>query len=146
MKKAILMFCMAMSLFATNVVAQEVRGVETRIALYNGESYDLMYEGRNYDYKFAESTEYYGFEFKNLNSISVSVAIEVYKKGNPDKMIDTKEIVLKSKESYIHKYPIIPKYQGKIGYQEDRNKEKLAISGSYVKANYYVKYKAFKLQ
>lgn len=132
-----------MSMCITNVFAQEVRGVETRRADYEGEYYTLYRWGRNYDPEDGSSNKYIGFEFTNLNSIPVSVTIEVYSKGNPDKMIDTKEIVLKSKESYIHKYPKIRKYQGvpdKSGDMDYRESK-----GRAEAEKYYVTYKAYKL-
>ena len=55
-----------------------------------------------------------------------------------------KEIVLKSKESYIHKYPKIRKYQGvpdnsgDMTYRESRGRAEAE--------KYYVTYKAYKLQ
>lgn len=148
-----------MGIFTTCVFAQEVRGIETRRAIYEGESYTLgyMYYGRYRDSwnEFGNSTEYYGFEFTNLNSIPVSVTIEVYAKGNTDKMIDTKEIVLKSKEKYIHKYPQLKRYQdhynngtgSNVCSDSDEDKwKKCKEEGESYANGYYVKYKAFKLQ
>ena len=105
MKKVILMFCMAICLFATNAFAQmqEVRGVETRRVVYNGPEYSVGYN---------KYTEYYGFEFHNMNSVSVSVDIELYRRetdtdswGNKkqDILIATKTIVLKPNEIYLYK-------------------------------------------
>ena len=72
MKKAFLMFCMAMSLFATNAFAQlqEVRGVETRRVEYTGNFYQ---NGKIH----TANTTMYGWEFHNANSIKVSVDIEL---------------------------------------------------------------------
>lgn len=152
-----------MGIFTTCVFAQEVRGIETRRAIYIGEKYELNYSYNYRSYDFGSSVEYYGFEFTNLNSISVSVTIEVYEKGNPDKMIDTKEIVLKSQEKYIHKYPILRKFIHRSDYSyktgdcwgndvfssSDNDAErwkKANERGQYNANNFYVKYKAFKLQ
>ena len=145
MKKTIMLFCMAVGLFATNAFAQEVRGVETRRADYAGDEYYTLYcYGRNYNHEDGKSNLYIGFEFKNLNSISVSVTIEVYLKGNGgDKLIDTKDIVLKTHETYIHKFPKIKKYQGTPDNAGDNVYR--AAEGRREAEKYYVKYKAYKL-
>lgn len=142
---------MLMTLFATNMFAQEVRGVETRRVIYERqESYQVV--GCTMQDKLGESTEYYGFEFKNLNTISVSVTIEIYRKGDSDKLIDTKDIVLNSNESYIHKYPVVKRYEwtGWVCNEYDSRDvkwKKLAEAGkSHFESTYYAKYKAFKLQ
>lgn len=158
MRKTIAILSILMCFASMKMFAQEVRGVETKRAVYNGESYELHYThyGRinDVDYTFGTSTEYYGFEFTNLNSIAVSVSIEVYNKsGN---LIDTKEIVLKSQESYIHKYPVIQKYYDRypgttynVVNEEDSDAEKWSkcqAEGKNKANEYYVKYKAYKLQ
>lgn len=155
MRKIIAILSILMCFASMKMFAQEVRGVETKRAVYNGESYELRYRhyGRNGSdvYTFGTSTEYYGFEFTNLNSIAVSVSIEVYNKsGN---LIDTKEIVLKSQESYIHKYPVIQKYYDYCDKfvcdndDSDADKWSKCQAEGKNKANeYYVKYKAYKLQ
>lgn len=135
MKKVILMFCMAICLFATNAFAQmqEVRGVETRRVVYNGPEYK----------KYSDTyTEYYGFEFHNMNSVSVSVDIELYLRetatdgwGNKkqDILIATKTIVLKPNEIYLYKRESdcdFRVYCYYLGIDIDR---------------YYVTYKAYKL-
>lgn len=132
MKKAILMFCMAMSLFATNAFAQmqEVRGVETRKVIYDGPEYECGYGRTEY------STKYIGFEFHNSNSIKVSVDIEIYKAGYNGKetLLTTKSITLKPNETYTYKQENNDAYRKK-GYQVD--------TGA---AEYYiVRYKAYKV-
>lgn len=145
---------MLMTLFAANLLAQEVRGIETRRVIYDGqESYPVV--GCTMQDILGESIEYYGFEFKNLNTIPVSVTIEIYRKGDsdePDKLIDIKDIVLTSKESYIHKYPVVQRYEWTSWvcdeYDSEEVKwEKRAKEGKlYFENTYYAKYKAFKLQ
>lgn len=133
MKKVILMFCMAICLFATNAFAQmqEVRGVETRRVVYNGPEY----KESGYTY-----TEYYGFEFHNMNSVSVSVDIELYRRvtdtdswGNKkqDILIATKTIVLKPNEIYLYK-------------RESDSGFRVHSWHNYID-RYYVTYKAYKL-
>lgn len=155
MKKALFFLGIVMSLFTTQVSAQEVRGVETRLATYQGKEYELAYKNsRDKWIVFGHSSEYLGFEFTNLNSIPVSVSVEIYEKGEKgDRLIDTKEIVLKSKESYICKYPTIQKYNYGTGwgtvtsytYSESENWEKCAEEGKEEANKYYTKYKAYKL-
>ena len=143
-----MIFCMAISLFATNMLAQEVRGIETKRVVYTGEEYKLYVDTRWGSREEGKSDKYFGFELTNQNSISVSVTIEVYKKGNPDKMIEMKEIVLKSKECYVQKYPSIQKYQGEP-YNEGDYTSRMAYRESRGRSEaeqYYVKYKAYKLQ
>lgn len=132
MKKAFLMFCMAMSLFATNAFAQlqEVRGIETRRVVYDGPRYEYGISTSYY------STKYYGFEFHNSNSIKVSVDIEIYRKADGKEiLVATKSITLKPDETYTYKQENDSAYH-KDGYCN--------VCGS---AEYYiVKYKAYKLQ
>ena len=145
-----------MSLFVSNVFAQELRGVETKISTYEGKEYAVGYKSyRDNWIAFGHSSLYLGFEFTNLNSVPVSVSVEIYHKGEKaDKLIDTKEIVLKSRESYICKYPILKKYEDEsswgyvtsYSYDNDKNWEKCAERGLEIANEYYTKYKAYKLQ
>jgi len=148
---------MAMGLFTTRAFAQEVRGVETRRAIYEGEIYKLEYSNsRGNLTEFGTSSEYYGFEFTNLNSIPVSVSIEVYSKGSDsDRLIGTKEIVLESKEKYVYKDLTLKRYMeyydsyhGSCRYanSDTENWNIAKKNGEYNANNYYVKYKAYKLQ
>lgn len=141
-----------MNLFSAHVFAQEVRGVETRRVIYHGELYRLEYCTRNRNFVFfANSDEYYGFEFVNRNSVSVSVNIEVYYNGAEDGTLG-KEIVLKPGEKYILKKPSLPRYIEGSGYSglwyDDTTAEKwekAENNGKAVADQYYVKYKAYKL-
>lgn len=141
MKKVIFMFCMAMSLFATNAFAQmqEVRGIETRRVVYEGPRYS------HYDNYY---TTYYGFEFHNMNSVSVSVDIELYLqkdgtdswgKQKPDELITTKTVVLRPGETYVFKRESDQSFRK--GYRDDG----YSIGGHSIQ-EFYVTYKAYKLQ
>lgn len=127
MKKAIILFCLVMSLFTTSAFAQlqEVRGIETRLVEYIGNSYSL--EGVLVD----ENIPMYGFELHNTNSITVSVDIELYyKSSDGDKLVTTKSVTLKPGETYIFKQEKLwtfIKKEGRIN-------------------NYYIRYKAYKVQ
>lgn len=102
---------------------EEVRGIETRKVAY--ELYDTYKDYYN------RETELWrwGFEFHNANSISVSVDIELYEHRNGEQLRDTKTIVLKPNETYVFK-------------QENNG----AFKGPKAPENYYIKYKAYKLQ
>ena len=132
MKKALIMFCMAMSLFATNAFAQmqEVRGIETRRVVYDGPQYNAGCYSPNY------STLYFGFEFHNANSIKVSVDIEIYKlsENNNEILIATKSITLKPDETYTYKQ------------ENDDAYHKEGWSRHGEARDYIIKYKAYKLQ
>lgn len=143
---------MAMGLFATGTFAQEVRGVETRLAEYEGDMYSVYaypHGNANDSREFRFST-YYGFELTNKNSISVSVSVEVYRRdAKEDKLVATKEIVLASGESYIMKQPKLKKYSD---YSSPTNCESYAVKsdlkgyGKSYADYFYVRYKAYKLQ
>lgn len=144
---------MVMSLFTSSTFAQEVRGVETRRVIYHGEVYKLYYNTRNRNSVFfANSDEYFGFEFANRNKISVSVSIEVFYNGKEDGTLG-KEIVLKPGEIYILKKPSLPRYREGSGYSDlwyddttAEKWEKAESNGKNYADQYYFKYKAYKLQ
>lgn len=138
MKKVLLIVCLTLSMFATSAFSQEVRGVETRRVTYEGPMYQHYDDWYN---------TYYGFEFHNLNSISVSVDIEIYLKSYetdnrgvpiPDKLIDTKTIVLKPNETYVYKRENSNSFR-KSDREDGYSLETPAIS------EFYVKYKAYKV-
>lgn len=116
---------MVMCMFSTNAFAQEkVRGIETKLV--------------QYDYDNDRREGIYGIQFTNYNSISVSIAMELWKKGEEgsyyqrateDRIYLTKDIILKPNESYIWK---INKY----------NCDGVLCGAGY----YYYKYEAYKLQ
>ena len=133
-----------MCLASTNVFAQEVRGIETRRVVYDGgKRYSYIYD---YNYHSTYSTKYYGWEFKNLNSCAVSVDISMYRQAHlegpsydpinvPAQVIATKTVVLQSGETYIFKNECsFTEAISQYGYEKEDIQ------------NYYVDYKAFKLQ
>lgn len=135
MKKVILLFCMAMSLFATNVFAQmqEVRGVETRRVVYTGNHY---YNG----YVWCSNSEMYGWEFHNANSIKVSVDIELYYTDSKgvEHAVATKSVVLAPDEAYVLKQESNDAHCKKHGNTD--------YGSMYNINSYNVRYKAYKLQ
>ncbi len=135
MNKAVFIFCLAFSLFATYSFAQEVHGIETKkvcIRACNPDGTLQGYENNTpgyYDqYRDARYSgdyyyPYYAFKFTNMNTFTASVEAELYR---DEKLVDTKYFVLKSNESYDWK-----PFDGK---------------GCWAIYDYYVKYKAYKLQ
>lgn len=131
MKKKCFIPFIIMCLFVTNAIAQEkVRGIETKLVQYD---YDNDYR-----------RDIYGIQFTNLNSISVSVTIELWKRGEystyydryaEDKIAITKDIVLKPNESYLWKIGKAKSSDGEL--QELR---------CYSCSHYYYRYEAYKLQ
>lgn len=143
---------MAMGLFATETFAQEVRGVETRLAEYEGDMYSVYaypHVNANDKREFRFST-YYGFELTNKNSIPVSVSVEIYRRDEKeDKLVATKEIVLASGESYILKQPKLKKYNNYSSPTDSKYysvKSDLEGYGKSYADYFYVRYKAYKLQ
>lgn len=133
-----LLLCLAVVIIATvNVLAQEVHGVESRMVC----TYDCNPDG-SFSFWFKSSRDgyptypWFSYEFTNMNSIPVSVEVELYEahKDSYGRLIDyhikaTKSFVLKSNESYIWK-----------------NSDNRGIADSRNRDDYYIKYKAYKLQ
>lgn len=126
-----------MSLFATNTYAQEVRGCTTRRVIYEGEEYSKRYSSE-------KSNRYYGWEIKNNNSIKVSVDITLYAQGavysngyssvsEGKQEVKTQSIILKPGESYIFK-------------REEHCSTRVDYDCDHPISNYFIEYKAFKLQ
>lgn len=122
-----MMICFASS----TIFAQEVRGVESKLVVYDGPKYRDSY------------TEYYGYSFLNMNSIPVSVDVELYEQidDGTTTLISTKSFVLQANESYIWKHEdnnafrVHSRYSSTVPHYYRGNRE----------LKYYVKYKAYKL-
>jgi hypothetical protein len=145
MKKKFLI--LAVVLFATtNVMAQEVHGVESKMVC----TYNCNPDGSWEQWKLGreDMNPWFGYQFTNLNSIPVSVEVELYKKqkirvsSNSSEhkdefiLVATKSFVLKSNESYVFK-------------TEERGIDCYQCINAYSWIGhdyYYVKYKAYKLQ
>lgn len=104
MKKILVLFIAIMSSIVSFAQSLEVKGVETKIVVYEGPEYKV-YNGRNRIqdlYKY--STKWFGYSFCNMNSIPISVEAELYiVDSKQPKLLDTKTFNLKSKETYIWK-------------------------------------------
>lgn len=130
-----MIMCFLLSMGVSNVLGQEVRGVETKRVKYYGSQYNYKIR-YGQGYRSLSSSEYYGWEFHNANSISVAVDIELWlKNGGLQK---TKSVVLEPSEKYIFKFE---EYDGSHCHHGD---EWLDYDDNI--EHYYVTYKAFKLQ
>ena len=144
MKKAFLIFFIAMiSSIVSFGQLQEVKGIETKLTTYNGSEY-RYYNGSS-DYY-----EWFGYSFYNMNSIPVSVEVELHEVSkNGDNVIDVKTFNLQSKEEYVLKfenrfedhhrnYPFAV-------YIDRKAPEATRYNAGYIECSYYVKYKAYKI-
>ena len=127
----------------------EVKGVETKLVVYDGSEYKVS-DGRHYKY----SIKWFGYSFYNMNSIPVSVEAELYKthdyKGQL--LVTTKTFNLKPGETYIWKHESMDAF--KVNYEDiykDYNssfyrwtEDKVEPYGDG-RVTYYVKYKAYKI-
>lgn len=117
----------------------EVRGVETKIAKYEGPRY----------WANGDCYLWFGYQFTNLNSIPVSVDVELYRKISRDdeELISTKSFVLKSKEIYIWKFEHNSDFEVYYSlFRGEREEKSNPGSNIYPEIKYYVRYKAYKLE
>ena len=137
MKKLFFILMAVMSCVSIESFAQEVRGVETRIVIYEGPTY-IRYCNILGNASF---NRWAAFEFTNLNSITVSVDATLHhtKAGVRSK----KSFVLQPGESYRWKHE--NEYAPTNGYS-DYNFKVYNDSTWECENYYYVEYKAFKLQ
>lgn len=137
MKKALLLFCMVITLVASSAFAQEVRGCSTRRVVYEGKEYTQRWSSET-------SNKYYGWEIKNNNSIKISVDITLYSQGGVytngstavqegKHTVKTQSIILKPGESYIFK-------------REEHCSTKVDYDCDFPISSYFIEYKAYKLQ
>ena len=123
----------------------EVKGVETKLVIYDGQEYEYW---KNNAYA-SHSTEWFGFSFYNMNSIPVSVEAELYHAG---KLVDTKTFSLASKETYIWKqkhnsdFQVYSDYDDVFGFKGKKEVPAYYDRYGYIDGStYYVKYKAYKI-
>lgn len=121
----------------------EVKGVETKLVIYDGPEYKVENGTRRGYTMWETSTKWFGYSFYNMNSIPVSVEAELY--SNEGKLLSTKTFNLKSNETYIWKH------EGNEDFYLNQNENYLSSyrwtdskkEPGYGK--YYVKYKAYRL-
>lgn len=143
--KKLFLFLFAMISVSNLAFAQnEVRGVETKVAKYEGRSYETKYKTyRNL---------WFGYSFTNMNSIPVSVDAELYKIAQGEhRIVTTKSFTLKSGETYIWKFETNDDFQVyypcgyyNASYHSECDKDEPSCSSGH-NTSYYIKYKAYKL-
>lgn len=136
MKKLFFILMAVMSCVSIESFAQEVRGVETRIVIYEGSEYRGIYNSDKNIYD-----RWAAFEFTNLNSITVSVDATLHhtKAGVRSK----KSFVLRPGESYRWKHE---EESTSISNYSNSNFKVYNDSTWRYENYYYVEYKAYKLQ
>lgn len=128
----------------------EVKGVETKLDVYDGKIYDY------------NKTEWFGYSFYNMNGFRVSVEAELYKfyKRQHNSLsgdyvdvfdailIDTKTFNLAPEETYIWKQEHNSDFQKTDKDKEYPHRYEVDYSGRVGGAaiSYYVKYKAYKME
>ena len=127
----------------------EVRGVETKLAKYEGSEY--------YAANGKYSNLWFGYQFLNLNSIPVSVDAELYVTNElteEQNLRDTKTFVIEPKETYIWKFEYNNDFRV-YGYYSDPFGSEYMHTRAYPgykvdpydhDRTYMIKYKAYKLE
>ncbi len=144
MKKLFVMLVVMLG-FTTQLYAQnEVRGVETKVAKYQGSYYSVGD---------TESNEWFGYSFTNMNSIPVSVDAELYEHSGsvyePTRLTETKSFILQPQESYIWKFEKNTDFRVTGSYHSGYGREYFERTepGHYRSGTkYIIKYKAYKLE
>lgn len=137
MKKIIILYLIICITSLDAFAQQEVRGIQTRRVIYNGDSY----KADNGIY-----TEYYGWELYNCNKFTVSVDIELWLHDHEttnnqqltyfNQIVRTQSIVLSPEEKYIFKNEDMESAHLKHSY----------YARFYGIGCYYITYKAYKLE
>lgn len=115
----------------------EVKGVETKLDVYDGKQYDY------------NETKWFGYSFYNMNGFRVSVEAELYMVYIKSKntyvldaiLIDTKTFNLKPYETYIWKQEYESDFKE---YYREYPRGEYHSEGNAIR--YYVKYKAYKME
>ena len=129
----------------------EVKGVETKLVVYDGSEYEASTgSSRSGGFNYRSSTKWFGYSFYNMNSIPVSVEAELYKthdyKGQL--LVTTKTFNLKPGETYIWKHENTSAFKvnytndGYYGWTESKEEPNYYDVG---RVTYYIKYKAYKI-
>lgn len=146
MKKFFICLVVMLGFATTDLFAQsEVRGVETKLVIYDGPEYKTWVSN---GYRSIERiyTEWFGFSFQNMNSIPVSIDVELCYlddyNNNRRRVVQRKSFVLNSQESYIWKFEDNTDFEVYYdGYE--KTKPRRGSDSSYT---YFVDYKAYKLE
>ena len=149
--KKLFLFLFAMISVSNLAFAQnEVRGVETKLAKYEGSEY--------YAANGKYSNLWFGYQFLNLNSIPVSVDAELYVTNElteEQNLRDTKTFVIEPKETYIWKFEYNNDFRVYGYYSIFIGKDEYMYTRAYPGYSepildhgrtYMIKYKAYKLE
>lgn len=129
----------------------EVKGVETKLVIYDGPEYRAAYDKNRYtgNERHQSSTKWFGYSFYNMNSIPVSVEAELYSHYEGHSLVTTKTFNLKPGETYIWKhenrrddFKVNARETPTTTWWTDSKKEPNSGNG---RVTYYVKYKAYKI-
>ena len=150
MKKMCILIFALMSSVVGFAQLPEVKGVETKVVIYDGPEYRAAYDENIYSYKYHSSTKWFGYSFYNMNSIPVSVEAELYSHYEGHSLVTTKTFNLKPGETYIWKhenrdaFKVNARERGGTTWWTDSKKEPASYIGNG-SISYYVKYKAYKI-
>ena len=128
----------------------EVKGVETKLVVYDGSEYEAVTSTSRSGSHYRSSIKWFGYSFYNMNSIPVSVEARLYEfdKNRGHRMITTKTFNLKPGEAYIWKHENMSAFKvnsNRYGEWTDSKIEPLSV-GMYDGGNsYYVEYTAYKI-
>ena len=142
MKKMFVFLFVLMSCVVSFAQSLEVRGVETKLVVYDGPEYDI----ESITGKKINKIEWFGFSFYNMNKSCVSVEAELYKRYEKEStsyvqieetiLVDTKTFTLEANQTYI--------------WKQEHNSHFCAYDKKYPHGGYalgyYVKYKAYKME
>lgn len=145
MKKIFVLLFALMSGIISFAQSLEVKGVETKLVIYDDQKYEYWKDEAYYP---SYSTLWFGFSFYNMNSIPVSVEAELYYGAD---LVDTKTFCLASKETYIWKQKHNSNFRVYVSSDWSSFDGKKEVPASYsddgdIKGpTYHVKYKAYKI-
>ncbi len=161
MKKILVLFIAIMSSIVSFAQSLEVRGVETKLVVYEGSEYKVHigWNKRSGDqYKY--STKWFGYSFYNMNSIPISIEAELYminvsEEEEKPKLVDTKTFNLRSKETFIWKHEKKTGFRVNdteryavlqtLNFWTDSKTEPNCVDSSVDAYKFFVKYKAYKI-
>jgi hypothetical protein len=153
MKKICILIFALMSSVVGFAQLSEVKGVETKLVVYDGSEYEVANgSSRSGGLQYRSSIKWFGYSFYNMNSIPVSVEAELYKTHDytGQFLVTTKTFNLKPGETYIWKHENAKAFR--VNYKDDssyccwtESKKEPNDYYSDGRVTYYIKYKAYKI-
>ena len=145
MKKMFVFLFVLMSCVVSFAQSLEVRGVETKLVVYDGPEYVI----ESITGKKINKIEWFCFYFYNINKSCVSVEAELYKRYEKENttyvrieetiLVDTKTFTLEANQTYIWKQ------EHNLHFRAYDKEYPHDSRGRYA-LGYYVKYKAYKME